>query len=172
MKRLIDILLELARCTSGSALVEMTIVAPVAILLMVGAVDFGSALFTQATASKSVHDAARYLGSLSKSTVCNNPKWSFILQKAQNLAVYGTLTAQAGTELIPGWSPNDVQVIVDCAYWGVIRNRVNNIPINTYANFFVTNPTDQQGNIYTEYVETHQINEKDSGLYRIVHLVK
>jgi len=62
--------------------------------------------------------------------------------------------------------------VVDCAYWGVIGNRVNNIPINTYANFFVTNPTDQQGNIYTEYVETHQINEKDSGLYRIVHLVK
>ena len=114
MKRLIDILSELCRCTSGSALIEMAFVAPIAILLMVGSIDFGSALFTQATASKSVHDAARYLGSFSKSTVCNNPKWSFILQKAQNLAVYGTLTAQPGNELIPGWSPNDVQVTVDC----------------------------------------------------------
>src|SRR3974390_2058922 len=114
MKRSIDILSELARCRSGSALVEMAFIAPVAILLMVGAVDFGSALFTQATASKSVHDAARYLGSLSKSTVCNNPKWSFILQKAQNLAVYGTLTAQAGNELIPGCSPNDEHVTIYC----------------------------------------------------------
>ena len=114
MKRLVDILSELARRTSGSALVEMTIVTPLAILLMVGAVDFGLALFTQATASKSVHNAARYLGSLSKKTVCDNPDWPKILQKAQNLAVYGTLTAQPGSELIRGWSPSDVQTTVDC----------------------------------------------------------
>jgi Flp pilus assembly protein TadG len=61
--------------------------------------------------------------------------------------------------------------VVDCLYWEVRGNSAD-IPVNTYANFFVTNPTDRQGNIYTEYVETHQINEKDSGLYRIVHLVK
>ena len=73
MKRLCDTLSELVRCKSGSALVEMTFVAPLAILLMVGAVDFGRALFTQATASKSVHDAARYLGGLSKSAICDNP---------------------------------------------------------------------------------------------------
>jgi Flp pilus assembly protein TadG len=114
MKRLIDILSELARRTSGSALVEMTIITPLAILMMVGAVDFGWALFTQATASKSVHNAARYLGSLSKSTVCDNPDWPKILQKAQNLAVYGTLTAQPGSEVIRGWSPSDVQTTVDC----------------------------------------------------------
>ena len=62
--------------------------------------------------------------------------------------------------------------VVDCLYWDVRENSVDKIPINTYANFFVTNPTDRQGNIYTEYVETRQINEKDSGLYRIVRLVK
>jgi hypothetical protein len=62
--------------------------------------------------------------------------------------------------------------VVDCLYWDVRGNSVDKIPINTYANFFVTNPTDRQGNIHTEYVETHQINEKDSGLYRIVRLVK
>jgi hypothetical protein len=81
---------------------------------MVGAVDFGRALFTQATASKSVHDAARYLGSLSKSAICNNPDSSKILQKAQNLAVYGTLTAQLGNELISGWKPGDVHAAIDC----------------------------------------------------------
>lgn len=114
MKRLCDILSELVRCKSGTALIEMTFVAPLAILLMVGVVDFGRALFMQATASKSAHNAARYLGSLSKSTICNNPDWSKILQKAQNLAVYGTLTAQLGNELIPGWRPGDVQAAVDC----------------------------------------------------------
>ena len=42
----------------------MTIVVPVAISLMAGGVDFGLAFTTQATGSKSVRDAARYLGSL------------------------------------------------------------------------------------------------------------
>ena len=114
MKRLVNNLSEIARSTSGSALVEMTIITPLAILLVVGVVDFGSVLFAQATASKSVHNAARYLGSLSKKTVCDNPDWPKILQKAQNLAVYGTLTAQPGSELIRGWSPTDVQTTVDC----------------------------------------------------------
>jgi Flp pilus assembly protein TadG len=114
MKRLVNNLSEIARSTSGSALVEMTIITPLAILLVVGVVDFGLALFAQATASKSVHNAARYLGSLSKKTVCDNPDWPKILQKAQNLAVYGTLTAQPGSELIRGWSPTDVQTTVDC----------------------------------------------------------
>jgi hypothetical protein len=114
MKRLYDIVSGLAGCKSGSALIEMTFVAPIAILLMVGAADFGRALFMQATASKSAHDASRYLGSLSKGAICNNPDWPEVLQKAQNLAVYGRLTARPGNELIPGWSPSDVQAIVDC----------------------------------------------------------
>ena len=62
--------------------------------------------------------------------------------------------------------------VIDCLYWGITGHIVNNITLNTYANFFVINPADPQGNIYLEYVETHQINDKGSGLHRIVHLVK
>ena len=61
MRTLFKFLLQLARSSSGSALVEMTIIVPVAISLMAGGVDFGWALSTQATGSKSVRDAARYL---------------------------------------------------------------------------------------------------------------
>jgi hypothetical protein len=62
--------------------------------------------------------------------------------------------------------------VVDCLYWGIAGHSMNNISLNTYANFFVINPADPQGNIYLEYVETHQVNDKGSGLHRVVHLVK
>ena len=75
----------------------MTVVVPVAISLMVGGVDFGWALSTQATASKSVRDAARYLGSL-RAGECDGQTAS-----AQNLAVYGNL-AGTGNPLVPNWS--------------------------------------------------------------------
>jgi hypothetical protein len=66
--------------------------------------------------------------------------------------------------------------VVDCLYWGVQGNRVNDIPINTYADFFLTNSVPSSGpnngNIYTEYVGKHNIGEFGGGLYRIVHLVR
>jgi Flp pilus assembly protein TadG len=97
MRSLVKYLLRLARCSSGNALVEMTIVVPVAISLMVGGVDFGLALTTQATASKSVRDAARYLGSL-RASECTAQ-----IASAQNLAVYGNL-AGSGNPLVPNWN--------------------------------------------------------------------
>jgi Flp pilus assembly protein TadG len=57
-------LARLARCSSGSALVEMTVVVPVAIALMVGVVDFGMVFSARATLGKSVRDAARYVAGL------------------------------------------------------------------------------------------------------------
>jgi Flp pilus assembly protein TadG len=102
MKSLFKFLLRLARCSSGSALVEMAIIVPVTIALMIGGVDFGWWVSTQATGSKSVRDAARYLGSLPASD-CNAAT-----ANAKNLAVYGSFTA--GTPLIPNWQPSDVTV--------------------------------------------------------------
>src|SRR5262245_8960648 len=97
MRSLFKFLLRLARCSSGSALVEMTIVVPVAISLMVGGVDFGLALSTQATAAKSVRDAARYLASL-RAGECDGQ-----ITSAKNLAVYGNL-AGTGHPLVPNWN--------------------------------------------------------------------
>jgi Flp pilus assembly protein TadG len=63
-------LLRLAHCSSGSALLEMAIIIPVAISLMAGGIHFGWALSTQATVNKSVRDAARYLSTLPAGAVC------------------------------------------------------------------------------------------------------
>jgi hypothetical protein len=77
----------------------MAIITPIAISLMVGVVDFGMALSTQATGEKSVRDAARYLASLPANVVCSTQA----LTNAQNLAVYGNQTG-LGLPLIAGWS--------------------------------------------------------------------
>lgn len=108
MKRLGQMLLELLRCTSGSVLLEMTIVTPIAIALMAGGVDFGMALSTQKTADKSVRDAARYLGSLPSSIGC--PSWA--ITNAKNIVVYGQISS-SGTKLIPNWQTSDVTITCD-----------------------------------------------------------
>src|SRR5262249_40414463 len=108
MRSLLKLLLQVKRCSSGSALVEATLFVPVTISLMVGVVDFGWGFQTWATANKSVRDAARYLGSLPVSVVENTtthvwvglPGWA--TTNAENLAVYGN-TAGSGSPLVPGW---------------------------------------------------------------------
>jgi Flp pilus assembly protein TadG len=88
----------------------MTIVLPVAVSLMVGGVDFGLALSTQATAAKSVRDAARYLGSL-RAGDCDSER-----AKAQNLAIYGNLSG-TGDPLVPNWNASggtDNNVNITC----------------------------------------------------------
>src|SRR5450759_2163819 len=123
MKSLFKFLLRLARCSSGSALVEMTIVIPVAISLMAGGVDFGLWVSTQATGSKSVRDAARYLATLPTSiSVCSN---ATAQANAQSLAVYGKFGGVDGvdTPLVPGWQMNggtNNNVTVTCSGSSVI----------------------------------------------------
>jgi len=104
MKPLFNLFLRLARCSSGNAFVEMAIILPVAISLMAGGVDFGLWASTQATGSKSVRNAARYMGSLPTNIGC--PGWA--VQNAQYLAVYGQMNA--GTPLIPTWQTSNVTV--------------------------------------------------------------
>jgi Flp pilus assembly protein TadG len=85
----------------------MIIVIPVAISLTAGGVDFGLALTTEATAGKSVRDAARYLGSV-RASECNRQ-----IPNAQNIAVYGNLNG-TGDALVPNWDAN-----------GGVNNNVN-----------------------------------------------
>jgi Flp pilus assembly protein TadG len=67
--------------------------------------------------------------------------------------------------------------IVDCLYWGVQGNSVNDIRTNSYADFFITEPTpcpscSGGGRIYTEFVKIHQIDQSDSGLHSVIRLVR
>jgi len=124
MRSLVNLLLRLARCSSGSAWIEAFFTVPLAILLMVGVVDFGMAFQTWGTGNKSVRDAARYLGSLTppgpagSGTACTDAA----ISNAKNLAVYGNISG-SGSPLVPGWQVNggsNNQVNVDCSTPGVI----------------------------------------------------
>jgi Flp pilus assembly protein TadG len=86
---------------------------------------------------------------------------------------HGAVCAPSSTEVAPEFYANRrllTVAVVDCRYWGVHGNAENNIPINTYANFFLIRPSD--GNIYTEYVGKNQINGANSLLRLIVQLVR
>ena len=92
---------------------------------------------------------------------------------------HGPQCAPASTEVPPEFAASRRVVpvaVVDCLYWGVRGNSVNNIRINLYADFFLTESTPTSGvtsgNIYTEFVTTHRIDEAGSGLHSIVRLVR
>jgi Flp pilus assembly protein TadG len=120
MTSLLEALTRLARCSSGNALVETTIILPIMISLMAGGVDFGMAFSAHATVGKSVRDAARYLGSLPATAACST--WA--IANAKNLAVYGKLSAGPDdSALISGWQTDgetDNNVSVDCSTPSVI----------------------------------------------------
>jgi Flp pilus assembly protein TadG len=111
--QVLRLLRELARCTSGSAVLEGALVVPVAIILMAGGVEFGRLFSAYGTANKSMRDAARYLarvpdkdsgGNLTIANICG---WG--LTNAKDLAMYGKLNANPATDtpLIPGWTDSN-----------------------------------------------------------------
>ena len=86
---------------------------------------------------------------------------------------HGPVCAPASTDAVPELVANRRLLkvaVVDCRYWEVHGNAVNNIPLTTYADFFLIRPSD--GNIYTEYVGKNQINGANSLLRLIVQLVR
>ncbi len=134
MRSLFKLLQSVSRCSSGSAMLEATIVVPVVVSLMAGGVDFGLIMSTQATAEKSVRGAARYLATVPSAAVCT---WGLV--NAKNLAVYGKLNPVSGVDapLITGWSAsggtnNNVQLGPDtnCANPAIIQLQAS-IPYNS-----------------------------------------
>src|SRR5262245_15507922 len=114
-----NLLLRLARCSSGSAMVEAAVVMPVAISLMAGSIDFGRAYWASSTADKSMRDAARYLARVPQAAVCG---WG--LTNAKNLAVYGNLAGSGAPLINASWSTTNVTLAqpTDCgAAFTVIR---------------------------------------------------
>jgi TadE-like protein len=155
MRSAINSLLRFARCTSGNALVEATIIIPMVLSLMAGGVDFGLILSQQATGEKAVRDAARYLATVPLTAVCT---WG--LTNAQNLAVYGKLNPVSGVDapLITGWSANggannNVQLGPDtnCANPTIIQLQAS-IP---YSSVFLSSilPNVSTWTLYAEHEE-------------------
>jgi Flp pilus assembly protein TadG len=121
MRPISKFFLRLWRSSSGSVWLEAAIMVPIAISLMVGVVDFGWGVFSAyATASKSVREAARYMGGLALQTATGCPSWA--VTNTQNLAVYGNI-AGSGSALVTGWQVNggtNNNVNVDCSTLSII----------------------------------------------------
>jgi hypothetical protein len=86
---------------------------------------------------------------------------------------HGPVCAPNRTEVSPEFSAHRrllTVAVVDCLYWKVHGHAMNQIPVNTYANFFLIRPSD--GNIYTEYVGRNHLNGANSLLRLIVQLVR
>jgi Flp pilus assembly protein TadG len=81
-------------------MVEMAIVAPVAISLMVGVVDFGMAFSAQTTLGKSVRDAARYLAGLPTSAYCQSWAVAYAKSLVTNLLPSATVNVDCATSVI------------------------------------------------------------------------
>ena len=77
---------------SGAALVEVSAVVPMVVLIGLGVVEFGNAIYSQHLIFDGVRDAARYVAGLPQadangvSLIANNNTW------AKNIAVWGTIT--------------------------------------------------------------------------------
>jgi Flp pilus assembly protein TadG len=106
-----ELLRRLAGCTSGAAMVEATIVTPVAISLLVGGVEFGSLFLHYGTANKSVRDAARYLARAPQATICAGGTGRTV---ATNLAIYGS-AINTGIALIGTPTDWTISFDADCA---------------------------------------------------------
>jgi len=113
--RALQFLRELARCTSGSAMLEGALVVPVAIILMAGGVEFGRVFSAYGTANKSMRNAARYLARVPDKDAGGNVTIDYIcgwgLTNAKDLAMYGKINANPATDtpLISGWTdPNSI----------------------------------------------------------------
>ena len=110
-------LVELAGERSGTSLVEMTIMAPLLIILALGIVEFGRALQDHHVMNKAMRDAARYLARVpvtcpsgsATGTVTNSGD----ITTAKNLALNGTPTG--GSPRVSYWTnPATIAVEVDC----------------------------------------------------------
>ena len=123
---------------SGTSLVEAAIVLPLAASLLVGAVDFGRAYFTLATAEKSVGAAVRYLSQLPITSVCNGTSLGWGVDKAKNVALYGDVQgASSGQKLtVAGWQSSDITVTITPACpisAGAVVSIAANVPFSPVA---------------------------------------
>jgi Flp pilus assembly protein TadG len=106
MRALLNRLHRFARETEGTAIIETAIALPLAIMLMVGGIEFGRIFLAYATADKTMRDATRYLARVPEDAICaTNGATAWGLANAKNLAMYGRINPPANSQpLLPNWT--------------------------------------------------------------------
>ena len=106
------------RDVAGSAAVETVLIMPLAILVMVAAMEAGNYLYSEHQVVKGVRDAARFAGRVLPLSTCasasaeadlpsTDPAW----QTIANVAVYGS-TANTGPRRLWTWNANGTDVVI------------------------------------------------------------
>jgi Flp pilus assembly protein TadG len=106
MRAVLDRLRRFSRETDGTAIVETAIALPLAIMLMVGGIEFGRIFLAYATADKTMRDATRYLARVPEDAICaTNGATAWGLANAKNLAMYGRIDPAVNSQpLLPEWT--------------------------------------------------------------------
>ena len=95
----------------GVATIEFAIVVPVLLLLLFGVTEVGRALVRYNTLTKAVQDGARYAAAKGLlGTTGNVNVTAQLTTEVRNVVVYGN-TAGAGTPVLAGLQPTQIQVI-------------------------------------------------------------
>lgn len=96
----------------GLAMVELTLTAPLLLLLLYVIAEFGNALYQYALLADAARNADRYLGSHAIADSSGVPTITAPLASAtRNLVVYGN-TAGTGRSLLPGLAVRQVTVAI------------------------------------------------------------
>lgn len=124
------------RARSGSAAVEMALVAPIFLVLMFGSFDLGNYFMSEHVVVKAVRDGARYASrrAFAEYDCSTGTVSSDVSGKTVNLTRTGEI-ASGGTARLPGWTDDStVTVAISCdssgSYSG-IYNGVADVPVVT-----------------------------------------
>jgi Flp pilus assembly protein TadG len=106
----------LLRRQRGLAMVEFTLSAPILLLLLFGAVEFGRFLIQYSVLNDSVRNAARYVsGKALEGTnqqLLQGTAWTTLVSQGKNLAVAGDI-AGTGAALLPSLTVAQISVTPD-----------------------------------------------------------
>jgi Flp pilus assembly protein TadG len=95
----------------GVAMVEFAITLPLLLLLLLAIAEFGRMLYHYNNLLQANRDAVRYLAGEAWNTTLGKVVIDPVLEaRIKNIAVYGVPAVQAGKEVVPGLSTNDVTV--------------------------------------------------------------
>lgn len=99
------------RRDEGNELLEFALVAPLLLVLLAGAAEFGRAFYTYHILTKSVRNAARYLSAsqMSPTGALANVYPNDFIDRAKNLAVFGN-TDGGGSAVLPDLGTSHISI--------------------------------------------------------------
>ena len=124
--------LRLFKCTRGSAIVEMALVAPFLLIIMFGSVELGNYFMDEHALVKAVRDSARFAArqNFTNYTGCSGSPGGTVAADAETIARKGVLDSTAD-DLLPNWNSATFSVSVSCTgsvdgqdMLGIYRSRV------------------------------------------------